>query len=117
MDEPRVKPEVEKQGQPDSLVLYRSLVWEGVLPDGFDSEFQKFYSSVSPAAERQRQNSAHFDNVAARVGSASTNARQRPVRRSDRMSPHWLKLLQRRQAGYRRLPKAAFNEPCTTRRG
>ena len=35
---------------------------EGVLPDGFDREFQKFYSSVSPAAERQRQNSAHFHN-------------------------------------------------------
>ena len=49
MDESRVKPEVEKQGHPDSLVLYRSLVWEGVLPDGFDSEFLKFYSKVSPA--------------------------------------------------------------------
>ena len=61
----RAKQEVEKQGQPDALVLYRSLVWEGVLPDGFDREFQDFCSAVSPAAERQRQNSHHFDNVAA----------------------------------------------------
>ena len=65
MDEPRAKQEVEKQGQPDALVLHRSLVLEGVLPDGFDSEFQEFYSAVSPTAERQRQNSAHFDSVAA----------------------------------------------------
>ena len=57
--------EIERQGQSDAVVLYRSVVWEGVLPDGIDEEFQKFYSSVSPAAERQRQNSAHFDNVAA----------------------------------------------------
>ena len=62
MDEPREKHELEDSGHPDALVLYRSLVWEGVLPDGFDKEFQKFYAAVAPAAERQRQSAA---NVAA----------------------------------------------------
>ena len=54
MDEPREKHELEDSGHPDALVLYRSLVWEGVLPDGFDKEFHKFYAAVAPAAERQR---------------------------------------------------------------
>ena len=65
MDEPREKHEFEDSGHPDALVLYRSLVWEGALPDGFDKEFHKFYAAVAPAAERQRQSAANFDNVAA----------------------------------------------------
>ena len=84
MDEPRAKQEVEKQGQPDAFVLYRSLVWEGVLPEGFDREFQEFYSPVSPAAERQRQNSAHCDNVAA-AGWLSEHKRQAEVREKARL--------------------------------
>ena len=85
IDEPRVKPQIEKQGQPDSLVLYRSLVWEGVLPDAFDSEFQKFYSSVSPLAERQRQNSAHFDNVEA---ACWLSEHKRKAEASEKVRPH-----------------------------
>ena len=64
MDDPREKHELEGSGHPDALVLYRSLVWEGVLPNGFDKEFQMFYAAVAPAAERQRQSAANFDNVA-----------------------------------------------------
>ena len=40
-------------------------MWEGVLPTGVDLEFQNFCSSVSSAAERKRQSSAQFDNLAA----------------------------------------------------
>ena len=108
LDEPRAKQEAEEPGQPDALVLYKRLVWEGVLPDGFDREFQDFYSAVSPAAERQRQNSAHFDNVAA----ASTSDRQRLERKPDRTSLPSQRWLQRQQAEFRRPSRAAFNEPC-----
>ena len=98
-----MKPEVEKQGQPDSLVLYRSMVWEGVLPDGFDSEFQKFYSSVSPAAERQRQNSAHFDNVEAACWlSQHKTTRQRF---SEKVRPHEPTLAEVVAATAGRVPK------------
>ena len=43
-----------------------------------------------------------------RAGSASTSARQRLERRPDRMSPHWLKWLQRQQAEFPRPSRAAF---------
>ena len=75
--------EVLEQGQPDALVLHKSLVWEGVLPEGFDREFQEFYSGVSPAAERQRHTSAHFDNVAA-AGWISEHKLQAEVREKAR---------------------------------
>ena len=69
-------------GQPDALVLCKSLVWEGVLPENFVKAFQEFYSAVSPAAERQRQNSAHIDNVAA--GWLSEHKRQAEAREKTR---------------------------------
>ena len=45
------------------------------FPQASQREFQKFHSAVSPAEERRRQNSAHFDNVAA-AGWLSAHRRQ-----------------------------------------
>ena len=81
----RSSSQVGREGPPDALVLFRSQVWEGVLPTGIDREFQKFYSAVSPAAERQWQNSAHFDNVAA-AGCHSAYRRQEEAQEKAR--PH-----------------------------
>ena len=107
MDEQRAKQEVEKQGQPNALVLCRSSVWEGVLPERFDREFQEFEQNGKGRTQLTSTTSPQ------RAGSASTSARQRLERRPDCTSLPSQKWLQRQQAESRRLSRAAFNERCT----
>ena len=116
MDEPRAKQEVEKQGQPDALVLYGRLVWEGVLPEGFDSS--RSSTAQSPRQQNGKgRSSARFDNVAAAGWLSDVQATRRSFERGPASaslpSQKWL---QRQQAEPRRLSGAVFNEPCTTHR-
>ena len=66
------------------------------------SEFQKFYSSVSLAAERQRQNSAHFDNVAA---ACWLSQHKRKAEASEKVRPHEPTLAEVVAATAGRVPK------------
>ena len=79
-------------------------VWEGVLPTGFAPEFQKFHSAVSLAAERRRQNSAHFDNVAA-AGWLSAYRRQEEA--EEKARPQQPTLAEVVAASARRVPKSS----------
>ena len=101
-------------GVPDSLVLYRSLVWEGVLPVGFDEEFQRFYTAVAPAAERQRQSAANFDNVAA---VAWLSEHKRKAEALEKARPHEPTLAEVVAATAGRVPKvfkSRLRDLCTT---
>ena len=68
----------------------------------FDKEFEEFCSAVSLAAERQRQSSSHFDNVAA-AGWLSEHKRQAEVREKAR--PRELTLAEVVAAMAGRVPK------------
>ena len=55
------------QAPPDVLLLYWTLVWDGVLPKGYELEFASLESAIRKGAARALKRAAGSDNQAAAV--------------------------------------------------
>ena len=102
--------QVGQQGPPDTLVRYRSLVWESFPQASTES------SRSSTAQNGKEQTRLTSTTWRLQAGSVRAGDEKKVRRRPGRTSQLWQRWVQRRQVEFRRRSRVVSREPCATHR-